>query len=231
MANVEDQVLTCADCGEQFIFTAGEQSFYREKGLTHAPTRCKRCRENRRSQRSDGGGGHGAGRSSAGGSREMHAARCSNCGAETTVPFVPTAGRPVLCRDCFRQSRPERGAGNGGGAGRSSSSGHGGGGGYGGGRDGGGGSRFGGGRPERSSRSTATAPPVAGGPRMQGAVKWFNESKGFGFIHDDGGDDVFVHFSAIQSDGFKSLNEGDRVEFDVVPGEKGRQAANVVRIG
>ena len=71
---------------------------------------------------------------------------------------------------------------------------------------------------------------VAGG-RLQGAVKWFNESKGFGFIHDDGGDDVFVHFSAIQSDGFKSLNEGDRVEFDVVPGEKGRQAANVVRIG
>jgi CspA family cold shock protein len=66
---------------------------------------------------------------------------------------------------------------------------------------------------------------------MQGAVKWFNESKGFGFIQDDGGEDVFVHFSAIQTDGFKTLTEGDRVEFDVVPGEKGRQAANVTRIG
>ena len=58
----------------------------------------------------------------------------------------------------------------------------------------------------------------------------FNEAKGFGFIQDDGGDDIFVHFSAIQGDGFRSLNEGDRVEFDVVPG-KGKQAANVIRIG
>ena len=55
------------------------------------------------------------------------------------------------------------------------------------------------------------------GARMQGAVKWFNESKGFGFIQDDGGEDIFVHFSAIQGDGFKTLTEGDRVEFDVVP--------------
>jgi CspA family cold shock protein len=69
-----------------------------------------------------------------------------------------------------------------------------------------------------------------GGVRQQGAVKWFNESKGFGFIQDDGGEDVFVHFSAIQGDGFKVLTEGDRVEFDVVPGAKGKQAANVTRI-
>ena len=66
---------------------------------------------------------------------------------------------------------------------------------------------------------------------MTGAVKWFNEAKGFGFIQDDGGEDVFVHFSAISGDGFRSLNEGDRVEFDVVPGSKGKQAANVIRIG
>lgn len=66
--------------------------------------------------------------------------------------------------------------------------------------------------------------------RQQGAVKWFNESKGFGFIQDDGGEDIFVHFSAIQADGFKTLAEGDRVEFDVVPGTRGRQAANVTRI-
>jgi CspA family cold shock protein len=68
------------------------------------------------------------------------------------------------------------------------------------------------------------------GGRQQGAVKWFNESKGFGFIQDDGGEDIFVHFSAIQSDGFKTLAQGDRVEFDVVPGTRGRQAANVTRV-
>lgn len=72
---------------------------------------------------------------------------------------------------------------------------------------------------------------TATGARTQGVVKWFNESKGFGFIQEDGGDDVFVHFSAIQSDGFKTLNEGDRVEFDVTAGEKGKQAANVIRVG
>ena len=70
-----------------------------------------------------------------------------------------------------------------------------------------------------------------GGGKPTGEVKWFNESKGFGFIHDDSGEDVFVHFSAIQGDGFKTLNPGDRVEYDVVPGSKGNQAANVIRIG
>jgi CspA family cold shock protein len=58
-------------------------------------------------------------------------------------------------------------------------------------------------------------------------VKWFNDSKGFGFIQQEGGDDVFVHHSAIQGSGFKSLSEGDRVEFDVVKGQKGQAAANV----
>jgi CspA family cold shock protein len=62
-------------------------------------------------------------------------------------------------------------------------------------------------------------------------VKWFNEAKGFGFISQPDGEDVFVHFSAIQGDGFKTLNPGDRVEYDVVPGSKGKQAANVIRIG
>ena len=215
MANGEDQYIRCSDCGEEFVFTAGEQAFYREKGLTNAPTRCKSCREKRKAQRDGGGhmGGGGGGRSrpSMGGqgSRDLHAAKCSNCGAETMVPFVPTAGRAVFCRDCYRQQRPEA-AGAGGGEGRQHHA-----------------------RPERHDRGgggRSTPVATATGARTQGAVKWFNESKGFGFIQEDGGDDVFVHFSAIQSDGFKTLAEGDRVEFDVVPGDKGKQAANVIRI-
>ena len=64
----------------------------------------------------------------------------------------------------------------------------------------------------------------------QGTVKWFNESKGYGFITADEGKDVFVHYSAIQGEGFKTLNEGQKVSFDVVNGEKGPQAANVVKL-
>ncbi|MED1726331.1 cold shock domain-containing protein [Brevibacillus parabrevis] len=65
---------------------------------------------------------------------------------------------------------------------------------------------------------------------MQGKVKWFNAEKGFGFIERDNGDDVFVHFSAIQTDGFRTLEEGQAVEFDIVEGDRGPQAANVVKL-
>jgi CspA family cold shock protein len=130
----------------------------------------------------------------------MYPAVCSNCGKETQVPFQPTSGRPVLCRDCFQGSRP----GGGGHAG-----------GHGGGRS-----------APRAPRQAPTGPSEG---RTGGAVKWFNDSKGFGFIQSDSGEDVFVHFSAISGEGFKSLAEGDRVEFDVVPGPKGKQAANVTR--
>lgn len=65
---------------------------------------------------------------------------------------------------------------------------------------------------------------------MQGKVKWFNAEKGYGFIETDEGGDVFVHFSAIQTDGFKSLDEGQAVEFDIVDGARGPQAANVIKL-
>lgn len=66
--------------------------------------------------------------------------------------------------------------------------------------------------------------------RSHGSVKWFNEAKGYGFIKLETGDDVFVHYSAIQCDGFKTLAEGQEVEFDLVEGQKGKQAANVTKV-
>lgn len=63
---------------------------------------------------------------------------------------------------------------------------------------------------------------------QEGTVKWFNSEKGYGFIESEGGEDVFVHYSAIQSNGFKTLEEGQRVSFEIVQGPKGAQAANVV---
>ncbi len=65
---------------------------------------------------------------------------------------------------------------------------------------------------------------------MVGTVKWFNAEKGFGFIEREGGEDVFVHFSAIRAEGYKSLDEGQRVQFDIEQGQRGAQATNVVPI-
>lgn len=65
---------------------------------------------------------------------------------------------------------------------------------------------------------------------MKGTVKWFNNQKGYGFLSDESGNDVFVHYSGLSMDGFKSLEEGQDVEFDVVDGAKGPQATNVVRL-
>ena len=228
MASSDDKGITCVDCGEEFIFTAGEQAFYRERGLTNEPTRCKTCREKRKAGRPGGGGGGGGGGGSHGRSdrsdKPMFPATCSQCGRDTQVPFQPTSGRPVLCRDCFQAAKGAGGGGGGGGGGAGGYGGGGYGGGHGGGHGGGGARSAGGARPPRPAAPTG---PSEG--RVQGAVKWFNDAKGFGFIESDTGEDVFVHFSAISADGFRSLAEGDRVEFDLVSGPKGKQAANVSR--
>ncbi len=213
-----DKSITCVDCGEEFLFTVGEQAFFRERGLPNEPTRCKRCRETRKAQRGEGGGGGGYGHGGGGGhggsgggyghrggggGKTMYPAICSECGRETEVPFQPSSGRPVLCRDCFQAAKGGAPGSRGGGGSGS------------------------GARPARASQGSAPTGPSEG--RTGGGVKGFTESTGFGFIQTDSGEDVFVHFSAIGGEGFKSLAEGDRVEFDVVPGPKGKQAANLVR--
>ena len=115
-----DKTLTCRDCGMDFVFTAGEQEFYAQKGFTNEPTRCPTCRQARKASgggRSSGGGygsrdsyGGGGGRGyddSYGSSapREMHTTTCASCGREAQVPFVPRGDKPVYCSDCFQQQR------------------------------------------------------------------------------------------------------------------------------
>lgn len=71
---------------------------------------------------------------------------------------------------------------------------------------------------------------LVGGNIVQGTVKWFNSEKGYGFIQVEGGNDVFVHYTAILGDGFRTLEEGQRVQFDIVEGQRGPQAANVEKL-
>jgi CxxC-x17-CxxC domain-containing protein len=99
-----DKVLTCADCSEEFVFTASEQDFYAQRGFSD-PKRCGACRTARKASRSEGGQGGGYGGGYDRGPREMFAATCSRCGKETEVPFRPTNGKPVYCSDCFRSVR------------------------------------------------------------------------------------------------------------------------------
>ncbi len=86
-----DKVLKCVDCGSEFIFTAGEQLFFHDKDFKNDPKRCKQCK----AKRANGSGPR---------VRAETRTKCSECGVETTVPFRPTQGRPVLCRSCFQKA-------------------------------------------------------------------------------------------------------------------------------
>lgn len=87
----QDQTLTCRDCGNQFVWTVGEQEFYQQKGFTNAPVRCPDCRKKKKEEfRSN---------------RQMYPITCANCGKQDQVPFQPRGDRPVLCRDCFMKQR------------------------------------------------------------------------------------------------------------------------------
>ena len=89
----QDKTLTCRNCGKEFIFSAGEQEFYAEKGFQNDPARCPECRAARKRQRN---GGH---------EREMFTVICAECGCETQVPFRPTEDRPVFCRECYQKKQ------------------------------------------------------------------------------------------------------------------------------
>ncbi len=119
-----DRTVTCRDCDQAFVFTAGEQAFYQERGFSE-PQRCPTCRQARKAQRnaggdsysSGGGGGYGGGGGSSyggggggggysSGPRTMYPTVCSACGKETEVPFEPRSDKPVYCRECFQDRRP-----------------------------------------------------------------------------------------------------------------------------
>ena len=87
----EDKTLTCKECGKEFIFTAGEQEFYAEKGFQNEPQRCKECRDARKN----------ASRAQ----REMFKTTCAQCGKEALVPFQPNSDRPVYCSECYAAMR------------------------------------------------------------------------------------------------------------------------------
>jgi CxxC-x17-CxxC domain-containing protein len=101
----EDKMIVCRDCGTEFVFTAGEQSFYAERGFV-APVRCPACRAvRRRARESNGPPGMMASGGGMGGTRQMFEIICDQCGQTAQVPFEPRQGRPVYCRDCFQQMR------------------------------------------------------------------------------------------------------------------------------
>jgi CxxC-x17-CxxC domain-containing protein len=125
VSHFSEKVLQCRDCGNEFVFSAGEQEFYATRGFSE-PTRCPDCRAARKAQRDSGGGYHDSGSSTGGfgggsrggfssrsggsstGTRQMFKVVCAECGQETEVPFEPRNGRPVYCRDCFERRSGHR---------------------------------------------------------------------------------------------------------------------------
>ena len=119
-----DKSLTCRDCDQAFIFTAGEQEFHATKGFHNDPSRCLDCRATRKAARGDSGagsspggyssGGYSSGGNSSGGygrqERQMFSATCSECGNEARVPFQPRGDKPVYCSDCFSKQRSQSGS-------------------------------------------------------------------------------------------------------------------------
>ena len=98
----QDKTLSCVDCRQPFVWSAGEQTFFAEKKFTNEPKRCRECKGRRAKDRPGSGGSrHGNG-------RVETAVKCSQCGTDTTIPFKPTQGRPVYCKECFsrRSDRP-----------------------------------------------------------------------------------------------------------------------------
>ncbi len=114
MYSQSDKTLTCADCGQEFVFSATEQQFYADRQFSE-PRRCPSCRASRKAARGDSsrggysaGGGYSGGARSGGydrGPREMFSATCSSCGREAQVPFRPSGDKPVYCSDCFQTHR------------------------------------------------------------------------------------------------------------------------------
>ena len=93
-----DQNLACRDCGSQFVWTAGEQEFYQQKGFANAPVRCPACRQAKRVNRFGG----------AGGPRQLFDVTCAKCGKPAQVPFEPKGDKPVYCSDCFKEMRGQK---------------------------------------------------------------------------------------------------------------------------
>jgi CxxC-x17-CxxC domain-containing protein len=102
-----DRLLVCRDCGQEFVFTVGEQVFYENRGFTSAPSHCPACRAARKGQAPDHRSSSGE-RTGVRGERPMYAAICATCGQETQVPFQPRGDRPVYCPDCYQEHRRDR---------------------------------------------------------------------------------------------------------------------------
>ena len=109
MINMEDKTLVCRDCRSEFIFTAGEQEFFAQKGFTNEPSRCPECRASRKASGGYSSGGYSSGGGYERREREMFPAVCAQCGKDTQVPFQPRGDRPVYCSECYSAQRGDSG--------------------------------------------------------------------------------------------------------------------------